>query len=407
MITQRSTAHPTMGPRRWPGVVAMIVPVFSIAVIAVSPPGTSALDDRGRDTFIAKGCAGCHAVYGHGVGGTHPSGGPDLGEHRVYGTHLELAARMWNHLPKMLKQMDRRGVRPPEFTTEEVDLVIRYLAFIRYMDQPGNERTGRRLLNGKRCTRCHGLGSEESKLAPNLAQTGTYTSPLDLATALWNHGPDMQELFEEQDIDRPTLSRHDIVDLAAGIRSFIYTSTVPPEAYEPGDPVLGAQLARDKGCLNCHAVRGSGGNLAPDFGELEFRKTVTEIAGTMWNHGPEMWELIRERGMAFPSLEREEMAAVIAYLYSLALEDEPGDAASGASKVQDKRCTTCHTVSGVGGDLAEDLTAARGFESPTAMIAAMWNHASDMADYGRERRIRWPKLSADDIADIYAFVRSH
>jgi mono/diheme cytochrome c family protein len=127
----------------------------------------------------------------------------------------------------------------------------------------------------------------------------------------------------------------------------------------------------------------------------------------MWNHGPEMWELIRERRMAFPSLEREEMAAVIAYLYSLALEDEPGDAVSGASKVQDKRCTTCHAVAGVGGDLAEDLTAARGFESPTAMIAAMWNHASDMADYGRERRIRWPNLSGDDIADIYAFVRSH
>lgn len=399
-----SSTRSATSPGVWTALIALVALAYCVALASVPPTPAPPPDDGGREVFISKGCAGCHAIYGHGVGGAEGSGGPDLGERKVYGTHLELAAKLWNHLPKMLKQMNDQGIPSPEFNTEEVDQVVQYLSLIRYLDQPGNPRSGRRLLDRKRCSRCHGFESDEGKVGPALAERDSYVSPLDLATALWNHGPDMQAVFDEQGIDRPNLGRYDIVDLAAGIRSYIVTNTVPPEAYEPGNPGVGRELIQSKGCTQCHSIRGSGGDLAPDFISLDLRKTVTEIAGEMWNHGPEMWEIMLDRGMSFPRLNRTEMADLISYLYSLGLDDEPGDSRKGEKLVSKKRCNSCHSIDGVGGDMAGDLLDAGQFESPTSMVAAMWNHAADMADAGRERNVRWPSLSGDDLADIYSFI---
>ena len=64
-------------------------------------------------------------------------------------------------------------------------------------------------------------------------------------------------------------------------------------------------------------------------GEIEPNLSVTEMAGNMWNHLPEMWKKMDEMGLRFPTLETEDMADIIAFLHSLALEDPPGDPARG------------------------------------------------------------------------------
>ena len=60
---------------------------------------------EGIDIFKEKGCAQCHSVFGR-----NGKDGPDLGKEKFYGTHLELAARMWNHFPKMYEKMQKTDV---------------------------------------------------------------------------------------------------------------------------------------------------------------------------------------------------------------------------------------------------------------------------------------------------------
>jgi hypothetical protein len=56
-----------------------------------------------------------------------------------------------------------------------------------------------------------------------------------------------------------------------------------------GDPQKGRKVYADHGCANCHAVRGVGGTLGPDLGRPPlYHKTVTQMAGVMWNHAPQM-----------------------------------------------------------------------------------------------------------------------
>jgi hypothetical protein len=49
----------------------------------------------------------------------------------------------------------------------------------------------------------------------------------------------------------------------------------------------------------------------------------------MWNHGPEMWLEMKERGIERPDFNGEEMADVIAYLYFLKFVDQPGNPVEG------------------------------------------------------------------------------
>ena len=77
---------------------------------------------QGRELFKEKGCIQCHSIHGQGGGE-----GPDLGKSKFYGTHLELAASMWNHIPEMLDIMLESGVQYPDFTTDEMMKIINYV----------------------------------------------------------------------------------------------------------------------------------------------------------------------------------------------------------------------------------------------------------------------------------------
>jgi len=382
-------------------VVTMTIPLET----ALGQTRATSHDDVGRSTFVAKGCARCHAIYGHGFGDTKPKGGPDLGKRGVYGTYMELAASMWNHFPDMVRKAREQGKQFPSFSDQDVNDVISFLAYIRYRGQPGNERTGRKLLRQKNCMKCHAIGGEGGDKGPDFTKSDDYLTPLGLAAAMWNHGPNMMDIFTDNNIKRPALTGPDIVDLSAGIRSFMVTNRVPVGSDRPGDPERGRVLVNEKRCNYCHGGP-SGAKGAPmDFRDMVLKSSVTEIAGNMWNHGPAMWESMRDDDVAFPTLSATEIADIIAFLYEMELQDPPGDPGKGAELVYDKGCVNCHSVDGKGAGVATSFSEIEGISSPISMISLMWNHAEDMIEAARDRGHRWPEFQGSELGDIYAYLR--
>jgi cytochrome c2 len=355
---------------------------------------------KGREVFYNKGCIQCHSIYGKGG-----EEGPDLGKDKYYGTYLELAALMWNHFPEMFNRMQNTGFQFPQLNKEETGQLIAYLSYIRYMGESGDEQKGRELLKTKGCVNCHKFGGEGGDIGPDFSLKNEYLSPLFLVESIWNHIPDMMEIFEEYEIERPEFEDNEIVDLTSGIQSYMRTNRVPTSAHDLGNPVKGQLLSEKKGCMQCHAIRGKGGDLGPDFTELNLDYSVTQIAGKMWNHGPKMWEIMKREGISFPVFEEGEMADIIAYLYGLKLEDAPGVVDNGHKIIIDKGCLSCHTLQGKGAEISVDLATISELNTPLAMICAMWNHSPAMQKRLLEKNLEWPELNGKNMSDLYAYLR--
>ncbi|MFQ5543373.1 MAG: c-type cytochrome [Nitrospiria bacterium] len=395
-INKRRTESSHFGPCL---TLVLLVLMFS----SVSAQISTSLESpwKGREVFRQKGCNQCHAVYGE-----NGNGGPDLGKQKFYGTYLELAALMWNHFPSMSQKMRQTGYQFTELNSEEMSQLISYLAYFRYLGEPGIEFSGRKLLKSKGCVTCHKFGGVGGDVGPDISAIEDYMAPIKLAEALWNHGPNLLEIFEKHKVKRPEFEDDEIVNLAAGIRSFMSPRRDHPGDFAFGDPVVGYRIAEKKGCMKCHAASADGNNLGPDFTELDLNYSVTQIAGKMWNHGPQMWEVMKRESIAFPVFEKGEIADVIAYIYGLKLKDPPGDTKEGYKILNEKACLTCHSLQGKGARISADLAALGALDSPLAMITAMWNHAPAMHKILQERKMKWQELSGRDMANLYAYLRS-
>jgi mono/diheme cytochrome c family protein len=214
----------------------------------------------------------------------------------------------------------------------------------------------------------------------------------------------MDEDLRARGLTRPTFQEGEIVDLSSYIRAATRGSELRLAYMSPGNPQRGSRLLQEKGCLNCHSLRGEGGDFAGDFADQEWNYSVTEIAGLMWNHGSTMSSLMEEMRIEWPSFEGGEMADLISYLYFLGFEGTPGDPKSGTTLFLVKGCANCHGAGGRGGDLGPDLTSARGLSSTTDMAWIMWNHAPVMEEQITERAIKWPRLEGKEMADLYAHL---
>lgn len=369
--------------------------------LAQVPTGPSQSILAGSRVFGAKGCVQCHAVKGHG--GTV---GPDLGGMPRSRSFYDFAAEMWNHLPSMVGQMRELGIAPPRLDAWETADLIAFFVWANYFDQPGDPAAGKRTFSVKHCVVCHQVSGVGGVVGPNLDFLSQYGSPIEIATAMWNHGPAMTELIEARGLSRPAFTGTELTDIIAYLKTASPELPSEPVYVLPGRVAEGRRQFIEKRCIDCHGIEGRGGTVGPDLAQRGHDRTLMEFAAAMWNKQPSMTRAMRRRGIGVPGLRPEEMADLVAYLYSVQHFSGSGNVGRGQQLLRRKRCLSCHSLAGQGGRTAGDLARASGLESPAAVITALWNHMV-VTTYQREGTpVSWPRFRSAEMADLTAFLQT-
>jgi mono/diheme cytochrome c family protein len=312
---------------------------------------------------------------------------------------------MWNHLPDMVAQMRVMGINRPRLTPWETGDLIAFLTWLDYFDPPGDTATGRKVFSDKSCIVCHQAGGTGGVAGPSLDFLNQYGSPVQIATALWNHGPSMSAAMSERGIRRPTFSGYELGDLIAFLKS---TSGRLPEGSVyalPGRTEEGRRLFQERSCIECHSIQGVGGKVGPDLSQHNGQRSLLDFAAAMWNKAPAMTAAMRQARITVPQLGAGEMADILAYLYLVQYSGGRGDSDRGPQLVRGKGCLACHSVSGRGADAASDLTQARGLTSPAGVIAALWNHVL-ISDQTERSTDNWPTFTAEEMADLATYLQT-
>lgn len=357
---------------------------------------------EGTHTFREKGCSLCHAV--NGVGGKVA---PDLGFQRpVRSTLSQLVTEMWNHAPRMWAQMDVEHMAYPAFSTKEMANLFAYLYTARYVDEPGDSAQGRRLFTEKSCSRCHAIGGEGGKLAPDLTRLKLEDTPIFWAQAMWNHAPAMETHMRQLSLEWPRFEGSEMNDLLAFIRQ---ERAGPRREFDllPADPKRGWSLFQKKGCINCHAIQGEGGTTAPDLGTgRPLAPTLTQVAAQMWDHSPAMWAQMKAKGIERPTFAGQEMADLIAFLYSVHYFQMAGSPLVGRELFTSHACSRCHGEEGQGGELGPRLRGTGKFLTPVTFAKALWAHGPRMYQRAQQLGVTWPDLKESDLGHLLAFLNS-
>jgi len=380
------------------GVVPVVVGADGAEPFFTLPEGPI---DGGR-LFMEKGCVACHAI--HGVGGTSA---PDLGRVPAAWSFLGIAGVMWNHSPKMDEEFRRQRVTRPELSSDQMFQLIAFVYSLNYFCGEGDPDKGERLLLRKRCFECHSVGHHgEGRGAIPLDDLQTNTSPAFIAAALWNASRNMTAEMKRRGIPRPEYDEHDLIDILAFIRREAKPGAASERTFLPlGNATNGEALFKRKQCVRCHAVRGEGGRIGPDLSGARSGDVVSQMAGAMWNHGPEMWRAMTETGFTYPKLTPPEMSDLITYLHFSSFADTEGDPKTGERLFNEKSCGSCHDMGEPTGDSIGKAVADMEFRTAPDVIAAMWNHTIEMEEAAEVAEIAWPQFKPGEMEDLVAFVK--
>jgi mono/diheme cytochrome c family protein len=386
------------------GAAALLLVVMGVvpAVAQQQPPAPFAPDWgmlAGWNVYADKGCGRCHAV--RGIGG---SGGPDLGRIQSGTSFFDIGAAMWNHLPKMGDRMKATGVERPRLTALEASNVIAFIYTAQYFDEAGDARRGEALFTAKACASCHRVGGRGGATGPALDSWKRANSPVLMAAAMWNHAPRMAEEFKQAGAKRPIVSGKELLDIIAYVGSAAEATPGDTQQVVPGTPERGRALFAEKKCASCHAVGGKGPRVGPDLGREGHHVSLTEFAARMWNHAPAMTAKMREMKIDTPQLSGQQMADIVAYLFTSRYFERAGSAKRGEALLRSKGCLGCHAVAGKGATVGGDFARSTLVGSADSLVAGMWNHGAAMAAQAGKREVTWPELKGAELRDIAAYL---
>ncbi|HXJ39189.1 MAG TPA: c-type cytochrome, partial [Bryobacteraceae bacterium] len=175
----------------------------------------------------------------------------------------------------------------------------------------------------------------------------------------------------------------------------------------PMDSQRGDKLFESQGCVQCHSLKGTGNQIANDLGRVLDRSyTPADLASTMWNHAPEMWKAIRERGLKVGDLDPQAAADLFASFYSARYFDSPGDAARGKSLFAAKSCEGCHGLTNSPNPAGRPVNQWTSLGDPVSFVGAMWVHSPQMRGELAKRGKPWPTMSTQELTDVLVYLRN-
>jgi mono/diheme cytochrome c family protein len=179
-------------------------------------------------------------------------------------------------------------------------------------------------------------------------------------------------------------------------------------AAEPaeGDREQGRRLFEEKGCIQCHVPPGKPKDIGPPLATLQRRQGLLQLAGRLWNHVPAMQQEFTERGKAWPTLSKEEMADLAAFLLARPGADPPGSEARGQVLLLKKGCLKCHAFFGEGAGVGPDLSRSTVYDSPLDWATGVWDHAPKMRAKAEQLGTEYPRFEADEMVDLVAFLKA-
>jgi cytochrome c551/c552 len=346
----------------------MIVPGLALG----SAPGNS---ENGSRVLDAYGCLDCHRL---GVAGSGAAG--DLGNRRARDySPSGLVSHIWNHAPSLSRSS--ASIDKPDLSEQDAADLFAFFLANRYFERPAEAARGRPIFLAKGCVACHEIG----KIWPEMAASPAVTDPVALAVAFWNHRKRAAGLPKAKRSKHPQIDSKELGDVLLYLQSHPQTRRTT-RTFSAGPATRGRAVAEAM-CGSCHTGKRS-------LESYRGRLTLTDFAASMWNHG---------RRMKSPpdELNYEEMRAVIGYLWTARVFDDPGAARSGKRTFARRGCISCHE------DRSSTLAGAnyrKAVVDPIAMLRMVWQHTPAASSYAS--RQMWPRLRPSDIANLAAFLES-
>ncbi|MBI4465254.1 MAG: c-type cytochrome [Acidobacteria bacterium] len=270
-------------------------------------------------------------------------------------------------------------------------------------------KEGMKVFQSKGCAQCHPIMGEGGNVGPDLTRTPSAGDGLELAAAMWSHGPQMWQRMSQEHVQLPKFEEGEMEDLFAFL-------TMASSLDEPGDVETGRRLFQTKRCAECHAVRGKGGKVGPDLATVASNRNPVGWVAAMWNHAPRMMQAMEGRGVAFPTFQDNEMADLQNYIRLMGnspgedrLYDRyirPPNADTGETLFRTKQCVQCHSLAGYGGKIGPDLSSVALPRKYGAIALAMWNHAPQMHRMMATLAISLPQFEAQELADLLSYLSS-
>jgi mono/diheme cytochrome c family protein len=270
-----------------------------------SETGDAAL---GEEVFLKKGCGQCHAI--EPLQGTNKPGRPvyEMGQFQA---PVNLAVAVWNHGTSMFHTIAKERMRWPEFKDKEVTHLT---AFIRSrnagphesdMVLPGDPARGQVSFEAKSCASCH-KPQAQATLGPDFSSSGSAASLSSLIASLWNHYPKMSKTIATSGVRYPKIEKDEMADILAYIYWLKATGL-------GGNSVAGRDLYQSRHCAACHSTSGSKPPVAPSLVKSQTTESAYSLLAAIWNHGPRMESLLRERNITWPPLTGDEMRDLVAF----------------------------------------------------------------------------------------------
>lgn len=262
---------------------------------------------EGEKVLARKGCTACHSVKGRGGGMA-----PDITSWGRYVNPIQWVQKMWTHAPQMEKAMQKRGLAWPTFSGHEMIDVIAYIRGLASCEErmhlaPGDPRRGERLFSSKGCAGCHAIGGRGGQGGPDLGRRDLNLPTIGrLAGLMWNHAPAMTRMMRAKGVPREPISPGELADIIA----YLFDAQLKDE---PGNKAAGREVFSRKHCRTCH-VGDASTRVGPDLATQKGKVTIPWMAQVMWNHGPQMWEEMKNRGLEWPNLDGKELVDLIAHL---------------------------------------------------------------------------------------------